>query len=199
MKIKLALIIILCTLISGCSHINASNSSIEETQLTSLSTEASQSTTESQSTTAAEVTSSEVETTSFASTLSGITYNLGEANTHFEPSQIKLSGLISNPSSEVESFGGVFEIDGKEYQLTYSSGGNNLLSYASKSGYTRTYGQVFMNEDFSEIVILVIEDGWSSNEGPMLTYPANNKDEALEIANRLMLDFLVDMDIEKLN
>lgn len=207
MKIKLALIIILCTLISGCSNANPTISSTDETQPTTLSTETTEATQTTQTTTAAEVTSSEVEATSakdesvgseLTNTLSGVAYNLGVANTNYEASVIKISGTVSNPSSGVESFGGVFEIDGREYQLNYSSGGSNLLSYASKAGYTRTFGQAFMNEDFSEIVILVIEDGWSSNEGPMLTYPAINKEEALEIANRLMADYLADMEMEKL-
>lgn len=187
---KFTLIIILCTFLSGCSNTGATIPSTNETQPTTLSTETTQTST-----------TVEVTTTSgsvISSTLNGVSYKLGEANTQYEASVIKLSGTITNPSPEVDSFGGVFEIDGREYQLTYTSGGSNLLSYASKGGYTRTYGQVFMNEDFSEVVIMVIEDGWSSNEGPMLTYPANTKEEALTVANRLMVDFLADMEMDKL-
>ena len=94
---KLTLIIILCTLLSGCSNTGATIPSTDETQPTTLSTETTQIST-----------TVEVTTTSgseISSTLNGVSYKLGEANTQYEASVIKISGTITNPSPEVDSFG----------------------------------------------------------------------------------------------
>ncbi|OJV64935.1 MAG: hypothetical protein BGO41_15210 [Clostridiales bacterium 38-18] len=130
--------------------------------------------------------------------LNGIAYKLGEKNTASKESNLKIVGSAKvNTEGELQ-FEGIFEIDGKAYNLIYESDNSNLLSYASAEGYTRTYGQVFLNNDLSKVSVSILEDGWSNEDGNMLTYPAKTKTEGLAIANEIMIDYLLSMGIPTL-
>lgn len=129
---------------------------------------------------------------------SGVAYKLGEENSTSEQSILKLKGSGRKNTSGDYWFQGILEIDGKEYHLIYENDGINILSYASSAGYTKTFGQVFINNDFSSVSICVTEDGWSDEDGSMLTYPCETKDEGLEIANKVMEEYLLHMGTPKL-
>jgi len=142
--------------------------------------------------------SSETQSFEVEKVLNGISYKLGVKNTASKKSNLKIVGSAKVNTEGELWFEGIFEIDGKEYNLRYESGDSNLLSYASAEGYTRTYGQVFLNTDFSKVSVSILEDGWSNEDGNMLTYPGKTKTEGLAIANEIMIDYLLSMGIPTL-
>lgn len=189
MRRKLITVILVCLTITGCSNktdIKTSNETEIETTLVMETV----------------IEESQIDTTQSSfdveKTLNGVAYKLGEKNTESEQTILKLKGTGRINSNEDLWFQGILEIDGKEYNLIYETDGSNILSYASSAGYTRTYGQVFINNDFSSVTINITADGWSNEDGSMLTYPCETKAEGLEIANKLMEDYLLLMGIPKL-
>lgn len=128
----------------------------------------------------------------------GVSYKLGEDNKTSEKSTLKMKGTGKKNSTGAYSFQGNLEIDGKEYHLTYELDGSNMLSYSSNEGYARTYGDVYLDSDFSSVSIRILDIGWSNEDGNMLTYPCDTKPEALEIANKLMKEQLSSMGISDL-
>lgn len=200
MKRYLIILVLMCFISSGCSNTKddktPSSTNIEttlkmETAIDEGKIDTSQSSLESNET----ILDQEFDV---EKVLNGVSYKLGEDNSKSEESILKLKGTGRKNSEDELRFQGILEIDGKEYNLIYETGGSNILSYASSAGYTRTYGQVFINNDFSSVSVNVIEDGWSNEDGSMLSYPAETKAEGLEIANKVMEDYLLLMKISKL-
>jgi hypothetical protein len=62
------------------------------------------------------------------------------------------------------------------------------------------YGIIFINKDFSKVSIMKYQDdkdgadtstrGWGAEDGLMISAPANNRKQALEISNELMGKYL---------
>ena len=194
MKRYLIILVLMCFISSGCSNTNDDNTPNNtniETVIDESKIDTSQSSLEDNET----ILDQEFDV---EKVLNGVSYKLGEDNSKSEESILKLKGTGRKNSEDKLWFQGVLEIDGKEYNLIYETGGSNILSYASSAGYTRTYGQVFINNDFSSVSINIIEEGWSNEDGSMLTYPSETKAEGLEIANKVMEDYLLLMRIPKL-
>lgn len=192
MKRNIIILILLCIILSGCSK-KSDNIPIVTTEILAEDDlrDASESSSENNKSTVDQ--EFEIERT-----FNGVAYQLGEENLNSEPSVLKLKGNGLNKSDGKLWFQGILDIDGKEYNLTFETDGSNMLSYANSEGYTRVYGQAFISNDFSNISISIIEDGWSNEDGSMLTYPCESKEEGLEIANNVMEDYLLLMGIPKL-
>ncbi len=186
MKRKFTILILLCFMLSGC---------------TNKSVIATSSETETDTTQVIETENNEQildHTFEVDKVFTGISYKLGEDNTTSEKSTLKMKGTGKKNSTGAYSFQGILKIDGKEYHLSYEQDGSNILSYSSSEGYTRTYGDVYFDADFSSVSIRILDIGWSNEDGNMLTYPCATKPEALEIANKLMKEQLASMGISSL-
>jgi len=200
MNKSVIILILVCFIISGCSNKNdiktPNNTEFETTlNLEIVNDESQIDTSQCSSENKDSILDQEFDV---EKVLIGVAYKLGEDNSKSEESILKLKGTGRKNSDDELWFQGVLEIDGKEYNLIYETDGSNILSYASSAGYTRTYGQVFINNDFSSISINIMEDGWSNEDGSMLTYPCETKAEGLEIANKVMEDYLLLMRMPKL-
>ncbi len=200
MKRNVIILILLCLILSSCSNKkdlkSISNLDNESTFTTEIlaeddQREASESSTEN-------IESTVDQEFEIEKTYNGVAYQLGEENSNSEPSVLTLKGNGLNKSDGKLWFQGILDIDDKKYNLTFETDGSNMLSYANSEGYTRVYGQAFISNDFSNISINIIEDGWSNEDGSMLTYPCESKAEGLEIANIVMEDYLLLMGIPKL-
>ena len=193
MKRYFVILVLVCFITSGCSN---KNDTIETTlNKDTVNNESQPVTSQSSSENNEPITDQEFDV---EKVLNGVAYKLGADNSKSEKSILKLKGTGRKNSDDELWFQGVLEIDGKEFNLIYETGGSNILSYASSAGYTRTYGQVFINNDLSSVSINIIEDGWSNEDGSMLTYPCETKAEGLEIANKIMEDYLLLMEMPKL-
>lgn len=192
MKRNIIMLILLCLILSGCSK-KSDNLPTVTTEI--LAEDDQRDASESSSENNESTVDQEFE---IEKTYNGAAYQLGEENSNSEPSVLKLKGNGLNKSDGKLWFQGILDIDGKEYNLTFETDGSNMLSYANSEGYTRVYGQAFISNDFSNISINIIEDGWSNEDGSMLTYPCESKAEGLEIANIVMEDYLLLMGIPKL-
>lgn len=193
MKRYFVILVLVCFITNGCSN---KNDTIETTlNKDTVNNESQQVTSQSSSENNEPIADQEFDV---EKVLNGVAYKLGADNSKSKKSILKLKGTGRNNSNDELWFQGILEIDGKEYNLIYETGGSNILSYASSAGYTRTYGQVFINNDLSSVSINVIEDGWSNEDGSMLTYPCETKAEGLEIANKIMEDYLLLMEMPKL-
>lgn len=198
MKRYLIILVLVCFISSGCSNTNddkTPNNTETTLNMETVNDESKLDTSQSTLDNSETIFDQEFDV---EKVLNGVSYKLGVDNSKSEESVLKLKGTGRNNSEGELWFQGVFEIDGKEYNLIYETGGTNILSYASSAGYTKTYGQVFINNDFSSVSINIIENGWSNEDGSMLTYPSETKAEGLEIANKLMKDYLLLMKIPKL-
>ncbi len=200
MKRNVSILFLICFILSSCSNkndINTSNGTEIETTLVMETV----------------INKSQIDTSQSSSEnnepildqafdvdeiFNGLAYKLGEENSTSEQTILKLKGSGRKNSFGDYWFQGILEIDGKEYHLIYENEEINILSYASSAGYTRTFGQVFINNDFSNVSISITEDGWSNEDGNMLTYPCETKDEGLDIANKLMEEYLLHMGTPKL-
>ena len=135
---------------------------------------------------------------------SGIMYRLGDEN-YEENINISINGYISRGFFKEDKFEGTMKIGDKELQkldmrLTKNNG--DLLFYYDED--TRdyiSYGQISLNKTREKITISVFEQSeqnkakknWSSKDGLMISAPANNRIEALEISNELLKDVLEKM------
>jgi hypothetical protein len=93
--------------------------------------------------------------------------------------------------------------DQRELELNLGEHGQAHLIYAYvEQGKLRTYsyGQIFINEDFSQFTIRKYEieettayssrGSWNPEDGYMLSAPAQNREEALSISNELSGEFM---------
>lgn len=135
------------------------------------------------------------ETKEYNNELSSIKYQLGN-DSYEENLKIKVIGVL-----KTSGFGG-YHFEGKifaeDFELKCSDFVENnmaMLTYSS-DGYTKTFGQIFINEDLDKLTILY--NGWSEKDGLMISSPAKDREDALKIANDLMEKFMKHHNIEKL-
>ncbi|ALC91638.1 hypothetical protein AM500_18985 [Bacillus sp. FJAT-18017] len=92
-------------------------------------------------------------------------------------------------------------IDKKEVEVVFL-GNNGTLSFRDYShpGERNTYGILYINNDFSELTIIVhelVESGrdnasykWDPEDGLLISGPATNRKEAINISNKLNGDLV---------
>ena len=65
-----------------------------------------------------------------------------------------------------------------------------MVSYRDyqENGTLHTYGEIFIGKKLEDLTICVRDEqnDWNSKDGFMVSAPAKNREEALEISNRLM-------------
>jgi hypothetical protein len=132
-------------------------------------------------------------------TLQGISYQLGNEEALQEVT-ISIDGEVNRGLFGKKTFEGFLEIQGEELPvpkgernitINFNENGYGIIVYAGFSDgqpYSYSYGSIFANYDFSKVTIL--KGSWDARDGNMITAPAKNYTEALNISNELMKDFL---------
>jgi len=137
----------------------------------------------------------------------GVKYRLGEANAGREELvQVKIDGEVWKDWKGAPTFSGTIDIEGSDIPLTESEqkikinlgegAGSRLIAYNGYHEITGPfryiYGSLYADDPLRNVSINVFEqkeDGgseWSSDSGLMVSAPASNRTEALEVANKLM-------------
>lgn len=125
----------------------------------------------------------------------GIKYKVGDSG---EQKQIKIAadGYYYNKLFTKDSFEGSISIDNKIYPGLKLSVDKQLqmIYYRNfqKGGSLQTYGEIFVGEKLKNLTICIqdAQNGWNSKNGLMISAPAKNREEALEISNKLMNNYL---------
>jgi hypothetical protein len=137
-------------------------------------------------------------------------YQLGEENRDYaKPVAVSVKGQMKRSIVGVRTFTGVIDIEGeyipvpeknRELKLTLSNNDGAYLHYSYiQNGQLKsfTYGNLFVNDDFSKIAITKYTKtdpnnfGWNSGDGYMISAPAQNRDDALGISNELLKDYSI--------
>ncbi len=136
----------------------------------------------------------------YSKVYNGIRYKLG--NPEYEESvTIKMDGQhTKNIFSKNEFKGTIFIHDDKysNLDIKWDQGEEGNISYWEGNSFN-TYGFIYISKNFEEITICVYEydninksaKHWSSSEGLVISVPANNREEALMITNKLMKKDLI--------
>lgn len=131
-------------------------------------------------------------------TYNGIKYKLGDLQEQQEQIKITINGYYYNKLFSKDFFKGSISIDNEGYPSDESYPRLKLLvgeqlqmiSYLDweGDGTYHTYGQTFIGENLDGLTICVQneQNGWNSEDGFMVSAPAENRVEALEISNKLM-------------
>lgn len=125
----------------------------------------------------------------------GIKYKVGDLG---EQEQIKITadGYYYNKLFTKDSFEGSINIDNKIYPGPKLSVDKQLqMVYyhnSQKGGAFETYGEIFVGEKLKNLTICIqdAQYGWNSKDGLMISAPAKNREDALEISNKLMKNYL---------
>lgn len=135
--------------------------------------------------------------------LEGIKYRLGEENREFEEQiTVNIDGRMKRNWKGERIFTGSILVEGegipvppdqRELEVRFPNNSyHQLIIYHgihNSSIYHFPYGDLFTNEDMSELTITRFEDtpsggkSWDSEDGLMISAPAHSRAKALEISN----------------
>ena len=130
-----------------------------------------------------------------------IMYRLGDSN-YSENIKVSITGYISKGFLKGDKFEGTITIgDNKLSKINtrFDNFGRGLLfCFDEDTGDYGSYGDMFSNKRMKEFTICILEEDkqrkggktWSPVDGLMISAPASNRAEALEISNNLMEDVL---------
>lgn len=128
--------------------------------------------------------------------LDGIECKIGN-NKYIEQLSINVSGTYNDYLFKDDTFLGTITIDGYGEVWSISNGklifSDNVarLITLDKDNRTNSFGDLLCEKNFSEILIIVSEkigengSGWTSENGMYIVAPAKNKDEAINLAEKL--------------
>lgn len=143
--------------------------------------------------------------------LEGVKYRLGTENaSEVQPATILIEGTIRRTLEGHRLFKGTVEIEGESLPVPKGVMKRDTFSARKGAGFTLIYywfenekigkdfplGQLYANDNFSQIALTRFEqreDGswnWGGGDGLMLTAPAKDRSEALQLANKLMKELL---------
>ncbi|WP_409275973.1 hypothetical protein V1499_10260 [Neobacillus sp. SCS-31] len=146
----------------------------------------------------------------------GFVFGVGrKSNQIHEKVTITIKGSLHKKIFNQDRFKGTIDIKGevpqnilidkKEVEVVFL-GNNGTLSFKDYSHPTKrnNYGNLYINNDFSELAIIVyelVESGsdhatyeWDPDGGLLISGPATNRKEALNISNKLIGDLLKPLD-----
>jgi len=130
-----------------------------------------------------------------------IMYRLGDSN-YSENIKVSINGYLSKGLLKGDNFEGNVTIgDNKlsKINMRFDNFRRGLLScYVESIGDYTSYGDMYSDKMMKEFTICVLEEDkqrkggktWSGTDGLMISAPASNRAEALEISNKLMKDIL---------
>lgn len=131
----------------------------------------------------------------FNKEFSGIIYRLGDSE-NAENINANFEGYLSKGIFRGDKFEGVIEVGDKELSkinliLDVSGMGAVLHYYDETTKEYVAYGSIQSDNIKKMFTISIFEKGgWTSSDGLMISAPASNRREALEISSRLMKDIL---------
>ncbi|WP_206669687.1 hypothetical protein [Paenibacillus luteus] len=137
--------------------------------------------------------------------MEGVKYKLGVNDEQTViPVSIHIDGKLSRSLIGRQTFKGKLSIEGEhipvpenqdQLELHFEKNRSALMVYRYyENGQPKmySYGQLYINKDFSELTIAVYtKDGegggsWDGNDGLMISAPASDRMNALQLSNRLM-------------
>ncbi|QHW33185.1 hypothetical protein GZH47_21960 [Paenibacillus rhizovicinus] len=137
--------------------------------------------------------------------IQGIAYQLGEGNRDYVPTILLINGTVRKNLKGVRTFIGTIDIQGeaipvpkahRQLHIKLSKHGEAVLLYAyNDKGQPKmfTYGTLIVNDDFSKFTILKLasnartgQSGFDGRDGHVISAPALQREDALEITNELM-------------
>jgi len=106
---------------------------------------------------------------------------------------VKISGVYSDYLFRTDHFDGTFAVEGypqtsnSMLRCTFITNGFGSLWYCDKYGKPdKVWGSMMMAPNGKEFLVLITEpDGWSGSDGLTLAGPAETREEAVAIANKL--------------
>ncbi len=142
-----------------------------------------------------------------ALSIEGVEYQLGAGQHHANPVRIQIDGQLRRGLTGRRTFRGIISIEGtsvpnsdnrRQLKIEFGTNGQGLIQYAYFKNGTPiiyTYGSIFANNNFSNITIQEFrinknDEGWNAANGLMISGPANNRSQALNISNELMKSWL---------
>lgn len=132
----------------------------------------------------------------FVKSYEGLKYSLGDTKKQ-EKVKISLKGNLRKNFMRPDSFTGEVVIGNVVLANAFIDidGKSNVLYKAGAGAGTdfKAYGTAYANEGLQSLSITVYDDekGWSSNDGAVISAPASNRNEAIEVSNKLMKDVLI--------
>jgi|GEM_PF-560747 len=141
----------------------------------------------------------------------GVKYRLGEDNRGSEQTvHIKMDGKRYLTTSGDYIFRGTIDIEGESFpipedqkslEIRFHKGYGSMAYINFGNGKTGIflYGTLFVDRAFSKLTIAISEEHssgeqnskrWSSEDGLMLSMPATNRSEAIQLSNELMETYL---------
>lgn len=137
--------------------------------------------------------------------LKGVSYQIGAD--WEEAVTISIEGMLKRKLGGSKTFVGTIDISGedipvpeqyREVTIKFRNHSGLLLYAYNGRGFPKqyAYGSLFVNRDFSEVSILKYKEhedrpeskGWSGADGLMITAPAVDRQEALELSRSLSKD-----------
>jgi len=139
-----------------------------------------------------------------------VKYRLGEENRELEQTvHMKMDGKRYLTASGDYIFRGTIDIEGEPFpvpedqkilEIRFHKGYGPIEYIIFENGKTDIflYGTLFVDRAFSKLTIAISEDSngeensksWSSEDGLMLSMPATNRSEAIQLSNELMETYL---------
>ncbi|WP_188208293.1 hypothetical protein [Alkalibacillus aidingensis] len=130
----------------------------------------------------------------------GFIYQLG-SDAEGKKAKIEVNGELKNSIFDKNQFEGFISVNGEKIppnnavqdtvilDLEEQLGGLLIYTIQNERGESiLQYGELHQNDEFKEVLITKFpEDGsWNVEDGIIIAAPANNKDEALNIANEII-------------
>lgn len=132
----------------------------------------------------------------------GVIYRLGNSN-YSEDIKVSINGYISKRVFKGDKFQGFINVGDKrlsKINMTFDNFGRGILfCYDESIGEFKSYGDLISDNMKEEFTIIVLDENeqknrgssWSSEDGLMISAPAKDRNDALNISNKLMKDILV--------
>lgn len=135
----------------------------------------------------------------------GVIYRLGDSS-YSENIKISFDGYLSKRLFKGDKFQGTINIGDKKFDkvfMEFSNRGDALVQYYGESlGEYMVYGNMYsvnIKDRFTINVWEAVNSGgytWSSNNGLMVSAPANSRSEAVDISNKLMKNILNNVELK---
>lgn len=146
---------------------------------------------------------------SYSVTLEGVKYRLGAENeASLEPVAIHMYGTMKRSLTGKGMFKGTIDVvgeilpvpaDKRKLKINFNRDHSGQIIYGyyeDGQPWVYSYGVIYVNNDLSKITIAVFDKdeagggGWTGADGLMITAPADDRTNALKVANELMNDVL---------
>lgn len=137
------------------------------------------------------------------SSISGVEYRAGNPNEGIKHVAIQAKGTLQKSIRGTLTFVGTIKVSGatqpnpeNSRTLTIhfnNSGGYGVMAYGwyvNGKGFTREYGLIFTNHNFTEVTILENNTLWTATNGLTIAAPASTRSKAISISNSLMKGWL---------